>query len=89
MPTNRHRHMITETENVAQALEVAAEAWPEHRGDKGALLKMLLATGKESLESKKQLQRIMRIQAIQEAANKFEGVWPSNWREEVQGEWPE
>jgi hypothetical protein len=80
--------MITETDQVAKALEVAAQAWPEYSGDKSTLIKLLLAKGKESLESQNSAQTDSRLRAIQDASSQFVGVWPTTWQDEVRGEWP-
>ena len=89
MPTARPRHMITETDPVAQALEVAADAWPEHREDKSTLIKLLLATGKDFLETQKQVQKESRLKAIRDVSRQFADVWPPNWQDEVKVEWPD
>ena len=81
--------MITETDRVAEALEMAAKAWPEHRGDKNTLIKLLLDAGREALESNNHQSRLMRLDAIANASSQFAEVWPNTWREEIANEWPE
>ena len=49
MPTTRPRHTLTETDEIAAALNDAAVAWPELRGDRGALLRKLVEAGRKSV----------------------------------------
>ena len=51
MPTTRPRHMLTETDELAAALNDAAVAWPELRGDRGALLRKLVEAGRNSVRN--------------------------------------
>lgn len=46
MHTLRARHTLTETDDLARALDDAALAWPELRGDRGALLRKLVEIGR-------------------------------------------
>ena len=41
--------MLTETDEIAAALNDAAVAWPELRGDRGALLRRLIEEGRNSV----------------------------------------
>ncbi len=88
MPTSRPRHMITETDALAVALERAADLWPEDARDKGRLLRRVLSAGIESVETA-QIKRLgSRRSAIEQAAGSLTGVWPADWRPAVRDEWP-
>ncbi len=88
MPTSRPRHMITETDALAAALERAADLWPEDASDKGRLLRRVLSAGIESVETA-QIKRLeSRRSAIEQAAGSLTGVWPADWRSSARDEWP-
>jgi hypothetical protein len=80
--------MITETDGLSAALDAAAAMWPEHAGQRGHLLRLVLELGIEQVIGTGQLRRESRLEAIRAAAGSLENVWPENWREELAGEWP-
>ena len=81
--------MITETDEIAEAIELAALNWPSDKSSRTELLRHLIATGIEALKSEQQASRKRRTDAIREAAGMFSGMWPEGWREEMRNEWPE
>lgn len=81
--------MITETDQLAEALDVASELWPDEQGERAALLRRLIAAGIETVENTVATAREERIRTIREAAGKLTGVWPTNWRDELLDEWPQ
>lgn len=80
--------MITESDRIAEALELAAHRWPEHSGDRGALLRKILEIGLDSLVLMASQEADARLQQIANAAGSMDGVWPPNWREELRQDWP-
>ncbi len=84
MPTARPRHTLTETEEIARALDDAALAWPELRGDRGALLRRLVEEGRASVHVDGGVHK--RVAAAAGAAT---GAYPRNARAELLAEWPE
>ena len=80
--------MITESDRIAEALELAALKWPEHSGDKGALLRKILEIGLDSLTQSASQETSARLQQIAKAAGSMDGTWPKNWREELSQDWP-
>lgn len=80
--------MITESDRIAEALELAALKWPEHSGDRGALLRKILEIGLDSLTQSASQETNARLQQIDKAAGSMDGVWPKNWREELSQDWP-
>ena len=75
--------MITETDALSEALERAADLWPEDARDKGRLLRRVLSAGIESVETA-QIKRLeSRRSAIEQAAGSLTGVWPADWRSAV------
>jgi len=75
--------MLTETDEIAAALNDAAVAWPELRGDRGALLRKLVEAGRNSVRSGS----IRSL--LTEASGAATGAYPRNARAELLAEWPE
>lgn len=89
MPTTRPRVMITETDRIKTAIDLAAKRWPELSDDRAALLRKIVETGVQSLELEAQAKTAKRLSAIRSAAGSLTDVWPTNWRQEMADEWPE
>lgn len=86
MPTLRPRHMITETDEVQRALDLAATAWPDL--DRAKLLKRLLELGSASIAEQLKSSRSRRLSSLEAAKGALEEVWPDDWREESRLQWP-
>jgi len=84
MPTTRPRHTITETDEIARALDDAALAWPELRGDRGALLRKLVEVGRASVHVDGGVHAL-----VASAAGAATGAYPRDARAELLAEWPE
>ena len=81
--------MITETPEVAEAIEQALKTWPELEGSRAAALRMLLKEGAASIDAAIAQKRDSRLVAIEQFAGKYSNVWPASWREEELSQWPE
>ena len=88
MPTLRPRHMITESDRIAEALESAATLWPELRADRGQLLRKIVETGADAIDQQVRTRNESRRLAVTNSAGSLDGVWPANWRDELRDEWP-
>jgi hypothetical protein len=80
--------MITESDRLAEALQIAAKLWPEANGDKGVLLRRILEIGVDAVERELAERDESRLGALSAAAGSLTGVWPVAWREELRDEWP-
>lgn len=89
MPTSRPRYMITESDELAVALERAAKLWPELAQERTALLRKIVDLGVEDLDNRANAKMEKRKQAILKVAGSLSGVWPENWRNQLRDEWPE
>ena len=89
MPTTRPRHMITETDRLTHALDVAAAIYPELDSNRGALLRRVLDVGIDAVLAHDTQVANTRKQRILELSQQMSGVWPENWREELLTEWPQ
>jgi hypothetical protein len=92
MPTLKQRHMITETDRIAEGINLAARIWPVDEAERAALLRHLIETGIVACEAKIASRRAERLQALEELdrdAEFFNNLWPKNWREDQLAGWPE
>lgn len=81
--------MITESDALAHALDMAANLWPEYQDERAELLRRIIDRGVETVEAEIANKETRRKAAIQEASGSLSGLWPTNWREEFRAEWPE
>jgi hypothetical protein len=83
MPTNRPRLTITETDEVAQALDEAAARWPEV-GSRRVLLLRLLEQGRFALAA----ERGRRSDAIRRTSGALTGAYEPEYLERLRDDWP-
>jgi hypothetical protein len=83
MPTDRHRYMITETDDVQSALAVAARRWPGETPSQ--LLYRLIDEGQRALRSDVEHRR----QVIAAHAGALSGTYEAGHLEGLRQEWPE
>lgn len=76
--------MLTETDDIARAVNDAALVWPELRGDRAALLRKLVEAGHASLVGREGVRERVRA-----AAGAATGTYPRDARAELLAEWPE
>ncbi|MCB1252224.1 MAG: hypothetical protein M9891_09430 [Austwickia sp.] len=86
MPTTRPRHMVTETDEIAAALDVAAQAWPEE--SRARLLRRLIAEGKRAVEERHESAYERRLADILATSGGFEDCFEPGDRERLRDEWP-
>jgi hypothetical protein len=89
MPTTRRRHLITETDEVARALDDAAKLWPDLAERRGKLLVRLVEEGGRVVNEERERRVAARRTAIRESAGIFTGVYPPNYLEELRKDWPD
>lgn len=82
MPTTRARHSVTETPDIAEALDHAARVWPELKSDRAALLRKLIEVGRSAVESR-------TTSAIRKASGAATGSYPASALADLRSEWPE
>jgi hypothetical protein len=89
VPTSRRRHVITETDQVARALDDAAERWPEDRGNRPRLLLRLLEEGHRSVAGERQRRTEQRREAVSSTSGVLTGAYGPDYLDELRAEWPE
>ena len=80
--------MITETDQLAQALTQAEKIWPELAGQRTLLLRKLLEVGISTIERESAEKSSQRLTQSQKLAGSMDGTWPANWKQELGGDWP-
>jgi hypothetical protein len=88
MPTTNRRHAITETHDIASALEMAAKRWPELADKPGALLRRLILLGRNALAHDRAAADDARQHAIDATSGALAGVFGSNYLRELREDWP-
>lgn len=89
MPTARPRHLITETDWVARALDDAAERWPEDRDRRAKLLLHLVEEGHHALAQIVAAQRAARVDAIRATSGALTGTYDHDYLQRLREDWPQ
>jgi len=87
MPTTRPRHQVTETPDVARALDLAAQRWPNE--PRSRLLIRLVEAGSDTLEKVHTESVRHRLTAIDSTSGKYADVFPDDYLAELRQDWPE
>lgn len=88
MPTTRPRHLITETDQVAKALDDAAKRWPEDRNSRAKLLLHLVEEGHQALFEESSRRRRARLAAIRRTSGALTGSYEGEYLERLREDWP-
>lgn len=87
MPTTRPRHQVTETEELAAALDEAATRWPQL--SRGQLITRLALEGHRATVVRQREYHDGRLGALQRHAGALTGIYPANHRAGLLEDWPE
>jgi hypothetical protein len=87
MPTARHRYQVTETEEVARALEAAERRWPGE--PRSRLLVRLIAENGQRIAELNAEETARKRAAITALAGRFSGMYPPGYLDDLRAEWPE
>jgi hypothetical protein len=84
MPTARRRYQITETPDVARAIDQAARRWPGEPRSK--LLVRTIMAGGDSLTNNAESER--RLAAIRRTQGQYTDAYGDNYLRELRDDWP-
>ncbi|MGQ0744187.1 MAG: hypothetical protein ACT4OS_07620 [Acidimicrobiales bacterium] len=87
MPTPRPRHMVTESQAVAQALDAAAQVWPEDAARRSRLLLRLVAAGHRALCDEQATLEVKRRDALIRTRGSLSGAYGPNYLDELRQDW--
>lgn len=87
VPTTRPRHQVTETEELAAALDAAATRWPQL--SRGQLITRLALEGYRVAVVRQRQHHQDRLEALRQYSGALTGVYPPGHLEELREDWPE
>lgn len=87
MPTSRPRHQITETDEVARALDLAQRRWPGE--SRGQLAVRLIIEAGESSGAAREARRDRRRELLSQMARSYGSIYPEGHLDELRHDWPE
>lgn len=87
MVTSLHRFSITETPEIAHAIDIAAVSWPELENNRTAVLRRILEVGAQAVERTSHDRLERRRAAIKAGSGSSTGSWPSGGGDELRAEW--
>lgn len=86
MPTDRPRLTITETDDVAEAIDLAAERWPETPSRRELLLR-LVEQGRNVIERERDEKAARRREAIRRTSGTLTGAYEPDYLERLRDDW--
>ncbi len=89
MPTTKPRYTLTETDELAAALNSAARRWPEDAQSRSRLLLRLVQAGQRAIGEEQQRETERRRAAVKRTAGALTGVYPPGYLERLRDDWPE
>lgn len=89
MPTTRPRHVITETDEIAKALDQAAKRWPADRDSRTTLLRHLVDEGLRAVIDEQARKSAARRATVARTSGALSGAYGEDFLVELRREWPE
>lgn len=88
MPTTRRRHVLTETDELARALDEAAKRWPTDRDRRTRLLVRLVEEGHQALQRDDITRDDARRRAVARTAGVLTDAYPEGYLDLLREDWP-
>jgi DNA-binding transcriptional regulator YhcF (GntR family) len=86
MPTTRPRHFVTETDDLAVALDAAARRWPDL--SRPQLLVRLALEGDHAAQQAQQERRQRRLAAVRQHSGILTGAYGPDYLHKLREDWP-
>jgi hypothetical protein len=86
VPTTRPRHFVTETDDLAAALDAAAAQWPGL--SRAQLLVRLALEGHRAAERARDERRAHRIEVVRRHSGMLTGAYEPGYLDGAREEWP-
>lgn len=86
MPTTRSRHFVTETDDLAAALDAAAQRWPGV--SRPQLLVRLALEGHRTAQQAQEERRRRRLAAVRRHSGVLTGAYGPDYLHKLHQEWP-
>lgn len=86
MPTTRPRHFVTESDDLAAALNSAATRWP--RLSRSQLIVQLALEGHRAAEHDQGQRHRRKLAALHDGSGALTGAYPSDHLDRLREEWP-
>jgi len=88
VPTTRPRHVVTETDPVARALDAAAVRWPAEAGNRARLLLRLVEEGHRAVAAEQEATLRERRAALDRTRGVLTGAFGEGYLEKLREDWP-
>lgn len=86
MPTTRPRHLVTETDDLARALDAAEDRWPGL--SRPQLLVRLALQGHEAAQHAQDARREHRLAALRKHSGALTGTYGPDYLRQLREDWP-
>lgn len=86
MPTTRPRHFVTETDDLAEALNAAASRWPDV--SRAQLLVQLALEGHRAAQEVHADRRRQRLAAVRQHSGILTGAYGPDYLQRLREGWP-
>jgi glutathione S-transferase len=88
MPTTRPRHVVTESDAVARALDDAARRWPADSNNRAKLLLHLLEEGHQAVIDEREAADEAHRQAVARTSGALTGAYGDGYLDRLREDWP-
>lgn len=85
VPTTRPRHVVTETDDLARVLDLAAERWPGV--SRAQLLVKLAMDGHAAAAAEREARRRRRLDALQRTSGALTGAFGPDYLDRLRSDW--